>query len=143
MANIDRADWHYGGNYPPGLPPENGGTHIGMYLAWIVLRDLGSPELIELGGETYSRVQKRQATGRDLLFTELDEKFFDALLNPEAQAFTGAYYESNEYVNDYDRMLGGDLPSLYHVEDSWENFDKIAPVLDQQLAAWRASRRDD
>jgi hypothetical protein len=28
--SYDRADWHYGGNYPKGLPPENGGTHIGM-----------------------------------------------------------------------------------------------------------------
>jgi hypothetical protein len=145
MANIDRADWHYGAgdNYPAELPPENGGTHIGMYLAWIVLRNLGSEELVELGAETYPKVQKREATGRDLLFTELDEKFFDRLLNPEGKAFTDAYYETDEYVNDYANVLGGDLPTLYHVEDSWDNFDKLAPVLDERLATWRASRRDD
>jgi hypothetical protein len=33
---IDRADWHYGGDFPAELPDENGGTHIGMYLAWII-----------------------------------------------------------------------------------------------------------
>jgi hypothetical protein len=47
MGNIDRADWHYGGGdlYPKELPPENGGTHIGMYLAWIIQRGLGSAML--------------------------------------------------------------------------------------------------
>ena|SRR5438477_1366802 len=138
MANIDRADWHYGGNYPAGLPPENAGTHIGMYLAWIVHRNLGSKELSQLSGDTYSWVLSREVTGRDLLFTKLDEKFFYQLLSPEGEAFTRSYYESNGYANDYDRVLGADLPSLYHVKDTWENFDKLAPVLDERLAAWRA-----
>ena len=138
MANIDRADWHYGGNYPAGLPPENAGTHIGMYLAWIVHRNHGSSELAVLAGDTYSWVLSREVTGRDLLFTKLDEKFFYQLLSPEGEAFTRSYYESNGYANDYDRVLGGELPSLYHVRDSWENFDKLAPVLDDRLAAWRA-----
>lgn len=30
----DRIDWHSGGDYPAGLPEENGGIHIGMFLAW-------------------------------------------------------------------------------------------------------------
>jgi hypothetical protein len=91
MGNIDRADWHYGGN-------------------------------------------------RDRLLTELDEKFFPELLNKEGKAFTHDYYESNDYINDYDTTLGGDLESLYHVEDTWDNYDKIAPVLDQRLQAWRSWR---
>jgi len=140
-ANIDRADWHYGGNYPAGLPPENGGTHIGIYLAWMIHRDLGSPTLKEYSGAMYQRVLDRQATGRDLLMSELDEKFFPDLLSKEGLAFTRDYYESNEYMNDYDRVLGSDLETLYHVEDSWENYDKIAPVLDERLQAWRQARR--
>jgi hypothetical protein len=138
MANIDRADWHYGGNYPPELPPENAGTHIGMYLAWIILRGLGSKELVLHAADTYNWVRSREVTGRDLLFTKLDEKFFDELLSPEGEAFTHSYYETNGYANDYDRVLGADLPTLYHVRDTWENFDKLAPVLDERLAAWRA-----
>jgi hypothetical protein len=138
VANIDRADWHYGGNYPKDLPPENGATHIGMYLAWIVHRNLGSNELRQHSGDTYKWVLDREVTGRELLLTKLDEKFFKELLSPEGQAFTQSYYESNAFANDYDRVLGGDLPSLYHVADTWQNFDKLAPVLDERLAAWRA-----
>ncbi|SRR6266571_8507219 len=137
-AAIDSADWHYGGNYPAGLPPENAGTHIGMYLAWIISRNLAGEDLVRHAGDTYTWVLNREVTGRDLLFTKLDEKFFDQLLSPEGQAFTRSYYESNGYANDYDRVLCGDLPSLYHVADTWENFDKLAPVIDERLAAWRA-----
>jgi hypothetical protein len=135
--SIDRADWHYGGNYPAGLPPENGGTHIGIYLAWIIHRGLGSTALKRYAGDVYQRVLGREVTGRDLLFQELDEKFFAELLSREGRQFTRAYYESNDYLNDYARVLGGTLETLYHVQDSWENFDRIAPVLDQRLEAWR------
>ncbi len=140
MANIDRADWHYAGKYPPGLPPENAGTHIGIYLAWIIHRGLGSKSLVKLGAETYQKVLRREATGRELLLTELDEKFFPGLLNSEGGAFTHDYYESNTYVNDYDLVLGGELESLYHVKDTWENYNKMAPRLDERLAAWRSER---
>jgi hypothetical protein len=140
MASIDRADWHYGGNYPPGLPSENGGTHIGIYLAWIIHRHLGSKTLEKYAGDMYQRVLDRQATGRDLLFSELDEKFFSELLSKEARDFTRDYYESNEYLDDYDRTLGGDLETLYHVGDTWDNYDRIALVLDERLQAWRHAR---
>ena len=140
MSNIDRADWHYGGSYPKGLPSENGGTHIVMYLAWVAHRNLGSDELVELGGDTCRQVLDRTATGRDLLFGELDEKFFDRLLNHDGREFTAAYYETNDYVNDYDRVLGGSLTSLYEVEDTWQNYDKIARVIDERFAQWRATR---
>jgi hypothetical protein len=140
MANIDRADWHYGGNYPKGLPQENAGTHIGIYLAWIIHRELGSKKLAKLGAETYQKVLRREATGRDLLFTELDEKFFPQLLNSEGGAFTREYYETNDFLNDYSLVLGGELESLYYVQDTWENYDKMAARLDERLAAWRSER---
>ena len=138
MAYIDCADWHSGGSYPPELPSDNAGTHIGMYLAWIIHRDLGSKELIQQSADTYDWVRSKEVTGRDLLFTKLDGKFFDQLLNPEGKAFTRSYYQTNGYANDYDRVLGADLPTLYHVKDTWENFQKLAPVLDDRLSAWRA-----
>jgi hypothetical protein len=141
MGSIDRADWHYGGNYPPGLPPQNGGTHIGIYLAWIIHRGLGSATLRKYSGEMYRQVLDRQATGRDLLFSELDEKFFSELLSKEGREFTRDYYESNEYLNDYDQNLGSNLETLYEVSDTWENYDRMVPVLDQRLETWRNARR--
>ena len=36
----DKTDWHYGGDYPENLPSKNGGTHIGMFLAWAINNNL-------------------------------------------------------------------------------------------------------
>ena len=139
MANIDRADWHYGGKYPQGLPPENGGTHIGIYLAWIINRDLGSDELQEYAGDRLQSLRRREISGRDILLSDLDEKFFSSLLSDEALLFTRDYYESDRYVQDYADLLSGDLESLYHVADSWENYDTVAQRLDERFAEWRRS----
>jgi hypothetical protein len=89
----------------------------------------------------YERVLRREATGRDLLYSALDEKFFTQLLSPEGQAFTKDYYESNGYVNDYDQVLGGQLETLYHVADTWDNYDRIAAVLDARFEAWKNTKR--
>lgn len=43
-------------------------------------------------------------------------------------------------MNDYDRVLGGTFASLYEVEDSWANYDKIARVIDERFAEWQAKR---
>jgi hypothetical protein len=76
------------------------------------------------------------------LFSELDEKFFDGLLTRVGKDFTRVYYDTDCYLEDYAAVLGDSVPTLYHVEDSWANYDKLAPVIDQllPLEAGRASR---
>ena len=136
-SSIDRAEWHYAGDFPRDLPPEAGGTHIGIYLAWIIHRDLGSATLRKYARDSLGLLKARKITGRELLFTELNEKFFDTLLNRVGREFTRDYYESGCYVDDYEEVLGGSFPSLYHVVDSWENYDRLAPVIDRRFASWQ------
>lgn len=114
-----------------------------MYLAWVIGHGLDSAALRRLAGDGREAVLQRRISGRTLLLERLDGKFFEALLTPEGRAFTRGYYETNQYLQDYDAVLGADLPTLYHVEDSWENFDRLAPVLDRRLAQWRAGLPPD
>jgi len=137
MGNIDRADWHYGGSYPPSLPRENGGTHIGMYLAWIVERGLASARFVKEAGASIEMLRERQITGRHLLFTEFDETFFDTLLTKIGKDFTRDYYATHAYFVDYASALADGLPSTYHVDDSWENYEKIRRVIDERFADWQ------
>ena len=137
----DRADWHYGGDYPKDLPPENGGTHIGMFLAWIITRNLESALLREVSPIALDAVRKREITGRDYLFDQCDEKFIDQDVSDEGNAFTQAYYEANTYLEDYERVLGQGLASLYEVPDTWANFDVIAPVIDDRFRRWKDRER--
>ena len=136
----DRADWHYGGDFPADLPPEAGGTHIGMFLAWAIHRGLegavhheGPREEAALGGRARARM-----TGREFLMGECDEKFWTIDLNDEGNRFARDYYETNRYYDDYGDTLASGLPTLYHVEDTWENFDKLAAVLDWRYREWKS-----
>ncbi|SHK35777.1 hypothetical protein SAMN02745163_03667 [Clostridium cavendishii DSM 21758] len=96
---------------------ENGGTHIGMYLAWIILNNLEGEELHE-GGEK-----------------ELE--------------FTLSYYLDNgegygEYINDYLEIFDNDAKeTFYALENTWENYDKIAPIISKRYKQWKEYRRMD
>jgi hypothetical protein len=103
----------------------------------VVQRDLGSATLRKYARDSLRLLQIRKITGRELLFTELDEKFFPTLLTRVGRDFTRYYYESGCYIDDYDQALGGDLPTIYHVVDTWSNYDKLAPLIDQRFASWK------
>lgn len=134
----DDASWHYGGNFPDDLPDEAGATHAGMFLAWVVLAGLGGEGLDDVA-EDVERLRARELTPGRFLLEVCDETLTSDDLGGEADEFCRAYYVAEEdgYLADYDDVLGGELPSLYHVADSWENFDRLRPVLDRRLAQWR------
>jgi hypothetical protein len=140
--SYDRMDWHYGGDFPKGLPSEAGGTHIGMFLAWAITRGLEGDMHRTDSAAALEAVRNRTMTGRDFLMEQCDEKFWEDDLNAEGNAFAKFYYEGDgpeSYLADYEAVLGGALPSLYHVDDSWANFDALAPVIDRRFAEWRRS----
>jgi len=133
----DRADWHYGGDYPKDLPPENGGTHIGVFLAWAINHGLEG-ELHQTNSQaSLAAVRQRRMTGREFLEKECDEKFWETDLNEEGNAFATFYYQSDAYFYDYEMTLAKGLPTLYHVADSWQNYDRMAAVIDRRFAAWK------
>ncbi len=138
----DRADWHYGGNFPAGLPSENGGTHIGMFLAWAIMNGLEGDLLRVHSASALKAVRNRLFTGRQFLLEECDEKLTGDVLSQEGNAFAATYYAPKEspYLADYERVLGADVPSLYHVADTWENYDKIAPVISRTFMRWKSGK---
>ena len=138
----DNADWHYGGNFPDDIPDENGGTHIGIFLAWAILNNLEGELHKEESVEALENIRERKITGRDFLFDECDEKFWDVDLNDLGNAFTKEYYgdagESGIYFADYIEVLcEGDDQKFYYVEDTWENYDKLAPVISRRFEEWK------
>lgn len=137
----DRMDWHYGSdNFPDDLEPENGGTHIGMFLAWVINNHLEGELHVNESQESLARVCSRQMTGREFLEQECDEKFWEVDLNEEGNAFAKYYYDSDKYIDDYVEIFCDNFPSIYHVEDIWENYDKIAKVLDKRFNEWKRQK---
>ena len=150
MGSIDRADWHYGGDYPKNLPRTGGGTHIGMYLTWIIMSDLIGAIHTENSSSAIRAVKNREISGRDFLFEHCDGKFWAEDLTPEGQDFTKKYYLNpmddrkayGQYIIDYENTLAGSLNSLYEVEDNWSNYDKISSVVDRRYRNYKLLTHD-
>ncbi len=136
----DDASWHYGGDFPKDLPNEAGATHTGMFVAWALLTGLAGDVFISDFSHELSRLRSRSLTPGRFFLSACDGKFSDEDLNEVGNSFAQAYFdfETGKFVADYDTTLGGDLPTLYHVQDTWENFDRLKPLLDQRFAEWRA-----
>ncbi len=138
MASIDRMDWHYGGDFPENLPQENGGTHIGMFLTWIIENDLISELHREDSQEAILKVINHQLTGRDFLIEQCDEKLWEDDLNEQGLLFTKHYYESDIYIQDYSELLATEVESIYEVENSWDNYQKLKPIIDSRYNEWKS-----
>ena len=140
----DDASWHSGGDFPEDLPPEAGATHTGMFIAWAFLSGLaGDLHKIDFP-ESLQRLKDRSITPGAFFLAMCDGKFTDEDLSVEGNAFAGDYFdfEKGGYLKDYESTLGQgvrDGPhAFYYVADTWDNYDKLRPVLDSRLSEWRS-----
>lgn len=138
----DDATWHSEGEFPKELPPEAGATHTGIFLAWALLSGLMGEFHESTSSEELEQLRRREITPGLFFLRVCDGKFTDEDLSSEGNAFAQEYFdfESGAYLTDYDDVLSAELPSQYHVPDSWDSFDRIRPTLDERLSKWRSSR---
>lgn len=132
----DNAKSHFLGNFPETLPIEQAYVHIGMYLGWVVDNELYSEYF-----EDEAEVQIIRFKRRELTCTILSE-IWDGYLGHElfskrGNMFTYYYYGGGLYKSDYDELLVKALPSIYHVIDSWENYEKIANRIEMRFQDWQ------
>ena len=135
----DDASWHYGGDFPKDLPDEAGATHAGMFVVWALLAGLaGEIHIVDYPDDIPSLGERRLTPGAFFL-SSCDGKFTNEDLNVEGNAFAVIYFnfKTGAFLRDYTDAVGGDAPSLYHVADSWETYDKLKPIFDRRFAEWR------
>jgi hypothetical protein len=140
----DDASWHYGGDFPKDLPNEAGATHTGTFVAWALLAGLAGEIHTTESPEDLRDLQSRTVTPGHFFMTRCDGKFSDEDLTDEGNEFAEFYYRldtPDRFLADYEKTLAKTEPSLYHIEDSWANFDLLKPVFDERLAVWRARKR--
>ena len=136
----DDASWHSGGGeFPEGLPPEAAATHTAMFVAWALLSGLAGELHVQELPEELEKLESRTVTPGEFFLATCDGKFTDEDLSDEGNAFAQEYFdfEAGSYLRDYERLLVKRLPSQYHVQDTWANFDILRPVLDERLNDWR------
>jgi hypothetical protein len=110
-----------------------------MFLAWCVLHGMAGELHTDDLADELAKLRTRELTPGRWFVMACDAKFVDDDLNDEGNAFAAAYYALDRglYLGDYDQALGQALPSLYHVPDTWDTYDRLAPVIAQRYDEWK------
>ncbi|WP_042721919.1 hypothetical protein [Flavobacterium sp. B17] len=152
MSKYDDASWHYGGDFPEGLPEKNGATHTGMFINWCINKGLISKELMEDTEEEIERLKRRNITGAEFVMDSMDGKFSSYDLNPMGNAFAEDYYKdetdfgnkfssfADDYVNLFDTKAEEndyEYETFYHIEDTYENYDLMKQIIDYRFDEWK------
>src|ERR1700761_6880566 len=135
----DDASWHSEGEFPKDLPDDAAATHIGMFAAWAFLNGHAGALHTEDFADDLAALRQREITPGAYLLRACDGKLTSEDFDDTGNAFARAYYEPQKlYLADYDEILSRDLPTPYHVADSWQNFDRFSPRIAQRFAEWKA-----
>lgn len=132
----DNAKNHFLGNFPESLPIEQAYLHIGMFLGWIIENELYSEYFEEEAGTEIYRFMRRELSCT-ILSEIWDGYLGHELFNHEGNLFAYYYYGGGIYKKDYEKILAEELPSIYHVEDTWANFDKIKDKITERFEDWK------
>jgi hypothetical protein len=66
-----------------------------------------------------------------------DGRLSHELFSSQGNLFTFYYYAGGIYKKDYLEILANSAPSLYHVEDTWENYGKISQRISDRFGDWK------
>ncbi len=135
----DDASWHYGGDFPKDLAPEAGATHTGMFVAWCMLNGLASELHVDEFPDLLRELKVRTLTPASYFIKACDEKFTDEDLSEEGNSFAKAYFDfdKGEYLGDYEATFSLSGQDLYRVPDTWESFDRLAPLIRKRYDEWK------
>ena len=129
---FDKAKWHLDGDYPIDLQPYQSYVPTGFYFGWLVLNNLISKEFRSESKEALQHFLEKKITCVKLYQDQLDGVFTSNDVNEKGLNFTRTYFdfEKGQYLTDYEQTLALDCPTLFHVQDTWENFEKICSAID-------------
>ena len=133
----DNASYHYDGDWPEGLEKKQAYVHTGFYIGWIITRNLHSRSFAEHHASEIDAFKRRQMTGPEV-YEKIGGLFTSDMLSEEGHAFTEAYFHLKKgwYLKDYGHLLADVHPTAYHVEDTWNNYERMATRIDQQYDYW-------
>lgn len=137
---IDDARSHFLNNFPDEIPIENAFTHIGMYLGWVIDNELYSEDFEDEFAVQMIRFKNRVTSC--MIVGELWDGlvYSEQFSEDEGLLFTEFYYKSGQYLKDYASTLSEGLDSIFHVEDSWENYNKMSTLLTSRFQEWKNNR---
>ena len=116
-----------------------------MFLCWMILRGHAGEEHQGDAAAVIDPLVRRELTPAAWFFKWCDGKFWSADLDEEGNKFASVYYAEEgqpykAFIDDYAAIFP-EHPDTYSVPDTWENFDRLAPKIEERYLAWKKSSR--
>lgn len=137
----DDPNFHLDNDFPDDAPEDNAVTHMGFFFAWALSRGLISDfhREEEDSAVLLRQFGERKMSPRDYVIQFCDSQFTNEDFSDVGNAFVEHYYMQH-YFGDFSNEFEASVESIYHVDDSWENADKMVPVLDKRFEDWNRRR---
>ena len=135
---FDKAKYHFDSIDEAELDEEQAYVHTGLFFAWIIKNDLYSEFLLEESKDEIEKTKSEKISPSEL-YMNWDGVLIGELLNKIGFNFAMEYFEfdNGEYVNDYEQTLRSeDDPDIFRVKNNWENYRKIARIIDKRFEKW-------
>jgi hypothetical protein len=135
---FDKAKYHFDSINEAELDEEQAYVHTGLFFAWIIKNDLYSEFLLEESKDEIEKTKSEKISPSEL-YMNWDGVLIGELLNKIGFNFAMEYFEfdNGEYVNDYEETLSSeDDPDIFRVKNNWENYHKIAKIIDKRFEKW-------
>ncbi len=140
---FDKAKYHFDSIYEANLKKEQAYIHTGLFFAWIIKNDLYSEFLLKESPKEIERT-KNEKTPPSGMYMNWDGVLTGDLLNQIGYNFSIDYFDftNGEYATDYAETLCTDDPDIFRVKNSWENYHKIAKIIDEKFKKWNVEKFD-
>ena len=134
----DKAKYHFETVDDYGLPEIHAYIHTGLYLGWLIENNLLDEEFIDDFGEEIPKFIAREITAPEL-FSIWDGVLIDDMLSDEGNEFSIHYFDfdKGQYLEDYNKALVKDLPSEFHVNDTWDNYEIVKNFVTRRYIEWK------
>jgi hypothetical protein len=106
-------------------------------MGWIIDNELFSEYFEEEASTEIYRFSRREI-GCIILAEIWNGALSHELFNAEANLFTFYYYAGGIFKKDYNEVLVKSQKTIYHVEDTWENYDKISKRMSERFEEWKS-----
>jgi hypothetical protein len=119
----DRANYHLEGDWPARLAAKQAYVHAGLFLGWVIERELYSDEFAEDFADEIRDFRARKRTGPEI-YRRCGGALVDDMLTKEGNAFASNYFDlsTGKYLLDYARPSRGGacdfVPRQRHMEES-------------------------
>ena len=135
----DKAKYHIESVEVEGLPEIHAYIHTGMYLGWLIENNLLDKEFSNDFGREILKFKNKEITAPEFFFQICDGVLIDDILSDEGNEFTSFYFdlEKGEYIYHYEHIMFKELPSVFHVKDTWKNYEIVKEFVSKEYVKWK------